>query len=728
MSSRQKFFLSFFIGFFLCSNHLASATNDYVYPHSQTPSYGNYGGTGLIQNPTARFHQAGTLSFNWNDIDPYLRGSIIAYPFSWFEASYQYADVNNALYSNIAAFSGDQTYKDKSFDMKFLILPETPITPALAIGGRDIAGTGMFSSEFMVLNKRISMLDFSFGIGWGSLKGGRRVKNPFIYLDDRYKARGVDDETLGGEFAIDNYFSGPSALFGGVEIFLPNLKGLRVKVEYDAVDYTDEGYPTVAEGVPFAFEDVTLPTSKINYGLLYPVTKNFHLKFNYVKGNTFSFGFSLYAPLGPKDPIIKKNDQRKTIQYPEVVKKVNAKKDLFLYRSALTHLKDEKLFLQAASLEESTLEVVYTQSTHISYPRATGRVASVLNDISPDNIKNFEIAMLNGNMGMHNIKIDRESFSRNKDNNHYKLAVRDIGVETFQYNPEDYKYTPDSKFPAVFYKIAPALRSQIGGPDGFYFGDARLALHSEILFAKNISLITSASYGLFDNYDDLKLASDSVLPHVRTDIVKYLKQSKKYALERMQLNMFYNPYTDWYAKFTAGYLETMFAGIGGEILYRPFNSPYAIGAELWRVGQREYNQMLKLRDYRTTTGHINLYYREPRSKVLIALKGGTFLAKDAGINFDFSRRFKSGLHIGAFFSLTDISKAEFGEGSFDKGFYFHVPVEAFFNTYSKGLASFGLRPITRDGAQSLIHSHGLFSTTDQAQRDNFTRDWDDIYD
>ena len=32
-----------------------------------------------------------------------------------FEASYQYADINNARYSNVFAFSKDQTYKDKSF-------------------------------------------------------------------------------------------------------------------------------------------------------------------------------------------------------------------------------------------------------------------------------------------------------------------------------------------------------------------------------------------------------------------------------------------------------------------------------------------------------------------------------------------------------------------------------------------------------------------------------------
>ena len=81
-------------------------------------------------------------------------------------------------------------------------------------------------------------------------------------------------------------------------------------------------------------------------------------------------------------------------------------------------------------------------------------------------------------------------------------------------------------------------------------------------------------------------------------------------------------------------------------------------------------------------------------KILFAVKGGRFLAKDSGINFDFSRTFKTGLKIGAYFSRTDISRFEFGEGSFDKGFYFYIPLELFFNSYSKRKTAFGIRPVT----------------------------------
>ena len=44
-----------------------------------------------------------------------MRGGIVAYPFNWFEIIYKYTDINDALYSNVKAYSGGQSLKDKGF-------------------------------------------------------------------------------------------------------------------------------------------------------------------------------------------------------------------------------------------------------------------------------------------------------------------------------------------------------------------------------------------------------------------------------------------------------------------------------------------------------------------------------------------------------------------------------------------------------------------------------------
>jgi len=725
-----KFLRTLFLFYaYALSNFSYAALEDYIYPNTQIPSFSNYGTIGIIQMPSARLLDPGSLALSYSNIDPYLRFSIVAYPFSWMEASYQYTDVNNALYSNIEAFSGKQTYKDKSFDLKFRLLREQGLIPALAVGGTDVAGTGMFSSEYIVASKRFKNLDLSFGIAWGTMSS-KTLKNPFTYINDSFASREKLSNTRGGEFSSDAFLSGRSSPFAGAELYIPNFNGARLKIEYDSTDYDEEGFPNGRSSFSFAFAPVRRADSKINIGIVYPYSENFHLKLAFVKGNTISFGFSLQAALGKKNAIkqIKKNDFHIPVPNSELMKRVTAKDDRLLYLSALKHLEENKLFLQTANVDRNLLEVTYTQSHHHSYIRAAGRVMSVLDDIAPKKITKFKVNNLNGGLGMHSITLPRRVFKTNKKDNLYPLAKRSAEISGYQHDPDNFVFVPRSNFPNYFWKISPAIRSQIGGPDGFYFGDIRLGFLSETLFSKNLSLITRASVGIYNNFDDLKLASDSILPHVRTDIVPYLKNSTSFALTRLQMNYFLNPRKDIYIKFAGGILEDMFGGVGFESLYRPFGSSFAVGAELWRVQQRDYDQRLKFRDYKTTTGYINLYYKEPRSQIILALKGGRFLAEDSGINFDFSRRFPSGLRIGAFFSLTDISKQEFGEGSFDKGFYFHIPVELFFDKHSKGLAPFGLRPITRDGGAYLIHSHHLWGVTEQAQSETLTRDWEDIYD
>ena len=726
LSIHKRFISLTLILSFITSVH--SKNSDYIYPKT-SPSYSNYSTLGLVHLPNARFQPEGSLAFSWSHLDPYIRGSIIAYPFDWFEAAYHYTDINNALYSDVEQFSGDQTYKDKGFDLKIRLIPEMGYFPQVAIGIRDLAGTGTFEAEYLAFSKLIKNVDLTFGVGWGDL-AHKKYKNPLTSISQGFDSRDINNDTQGGEISLDRYFSGPVDFFGGVEVFLPNLDGLRLKIEYDSTNYDTEAFAAGESSFKYAFEPIKLTESRVNYGLVYPASNNLHFKLSYIKGNTLNFGFSFHGDWGKKPPSLAKKNRRTPIENSAVLQKVTSLNRNYLYRSSLKNLNQRKLYLQHADISENKLSVVYAQSHHASYMRGIGRVANVLDEISPDYIEKFEIININAGMGLHSVTVDRNSFNKYKELAIYQLPKMDISISPIKINKKDYEYNPITSYPKLFSKIEPDLRSQIGGPDGFYFGDLRIKGAGELQLRKNFNIIGDVSYGVFNNFDNLKLESDSRLPHVRTDIVKYLQATQDFSINRLQANIFHNLSPNLYSKLSFGILETMFAGYGGEILFRPFYSDFAIGAEAWHVYKRDFDMMFDLdrRGYETKTGHINLYYTEPTSQVTIALKGGKFLAQDSGINFDFSRRFKSGVRIGAFFSLTDISEYEFGEGSFDKGFYFHVPIEIFSGTFSKQTQSFGLRPLTRDGAQFLLHSHSLWGVTDQGQERNLTRDWDNLYD
>jgi len=709
----------------LFCNSLFAGINDYIYP-SQGASYSNYGTLGLIQMPSARFHDEGTLAFNWVKSEPYVRGSILAYPFEWMEASYQYTDINNTFYSDVQSFSGNQTYKDKGFDIKLRLLKESLYLPSIAIGARDVAGTNIFEAEYITASKLLGNIDITLGLGWGTLSYNK-LYNPLAYISDQFEVRTTNTDTQGGEVSLEKIFSGPVGVFGGIEYFIPNFYGARVKLEYDSTDYTKEGFPFGRDSFIFSFKPVKQSNSRFNFGIVYPFNDSLSFNASFIKGNTLSFGMALRGSWGPKNPVIPKNDPVKKVPNSKIVQEITKIENEYLYRAALLYLRENNIFLQNADVENNQLKVTYSQSKYPTTLMAAGRASNVLDQISPDSINSFKLVHLNANMALSSITVSRDAFSRNKDFNLYKVASKSIEVEPAKFYKNDYEYNPRNDFPRIFWKLAPTVRSQIGGPDGFYFGDLRLALNSEILFSKNISLVTQLSAGIYNNFDQLKLKSDSVLPHVRTDIVEYLKNTRSFGVKRAQLNMFNNPLPNIYTKISAGILEEMFGGIGGEALYRNFSSNYAIGIELWKVKQRDYRIPFRFRNYETTTGFLNFYYQEPNSKITLLVKGGRFLAEDSGFNFDFSRRFSSGLRIGAFFSLTDISEGEFGEGSFDKGFYFHIPLNIFSQEYTKAMSGFGLRPLTRDGAAILNHAYNLYGVTEPGQRLNIERDWDDLY-
>ena len=706
-------FSSILLTSLFCLN-VHSSLYDYIYVNKY-PTFSNYGGIGYIQNPSARFHEEGTLALTWSHNDPYLRGSIVAYPFDWLEASYQYTDVNNLLYSSVKSFSGSQSYKDKSFDFKARVFKERKYLPAIAIGIRDLGGTALFASEYIVANKLINNnLDISFGIGWGNLNANS-IRNPLISISDRFKDRDYENGQ-GGEISYNSFFSGPAGYFWGLEYHVPKIKGLKLLLEYDGTNYSTEGPKPLSQ------------ESKYNFGFVKNITNGLSVKLFQSRGETINFGFSYRLSLGGKNPRNIEKVKQAKIKNSDQIKIVTAKSDELLYKASLKYLRDNDIHLQKASIEDETLEVVYAQSLYRDPALSVGRTISILDDISPDTIKQFKVSEINGGMGMFSANIDRETFQRYKRFNSATPLISEIDIDQFKFKDDEYKFNPETTYPVFFNTITPDLRSQIGGPDGFYFGDLKLTLNSEILFRRNISLVSILSYGIYDNMDPLKLESDSILPKVRTDIVKYLKQSREFSVTRMQLN-YYGQYTkSLYYKFSAGIFESMFGGVGMEALYRPYQKNYGIGVDIWDVKQRDFNQMFDFKNYRTITGHLSLYYHEPRSNILFTIKGGRYLAKDSGITFDASRIFRSGLRIGAFFSQTDISAEEFGEGSFDKGFYFWVPVHLFSERYFKRTFGWGLRPLTRDGAQMLIHGHPLWGVTEGVSSNLFYRGIDAFYD
>ena len=80
--------------------------------------------------------------------------------------------------------------------------------------------------------------------------------------------------------------------------------------------------------------------------------------------------------------------------------------------------------------------------------------------------------------------------------------------------------------------------------------------------------------------------------------------------------------------------------------------------------------------------------------------------------------------LGIFATKTNLSAIEFGEGSFDKGFYFSIPTKLFYSDFRSGVISFGLHPLTKDGGAMLSQQNQLFALFGETNTNSIIRDWD----
>lgn len=695
---------------------LRASIDDY-YPYKVLPSSSNYGNTGILEIPNARMMQEASLRFNFSSSFPNEFTSLTASPFNWLEASYRYVEIKNQLYGP-AAYSGNQSYKDKGFDLKALISNETYFFPSIAIGLRDIAGTGLFSSEYIVSTKRIQNLDLTLGLGWGDLGRDNNISNPLTPLNDSFDKRKVESTGQGGTFDFNKWFSGETAIFGGIEYDLPK-QGLRLKLEYDTTRPDKERFIKTGTRIPLEVR------SRLNFGISYSLSKNFTISSSFERGTQFRVSFNLLGNF-LNDTITK--PRPKTVQKlnQDQQRNILENNDL-LYRSLNLSLRDESIYIQAATLKDNEIDVAIASSRFYNLTRPIGRTARIVAALAPDQVSKINIHAMNGDFEVANVSFGKEYFKKSDEGSLSSTELLQLTqIESNNADPLFRRATfmPGVTFPEFTWNMSPGLRHQIGGPEGFYLGQLYWQTDTTIKLRRNLTLYTSFGINIYDTFKNLNNPSQSSIPRVRSDIQEYLSNGKN-NIKRMQLQYFGAPYKDIFTRLDIGYLEEMFGGLGGEILYRPFKKKFSIGMSIHKVKQRAYNQLLSFKEYSNTTGHIGFYFDHPyqiRSQFLV----GEYLAGDKGVTLDLSRRFNSGFTLGVFATKTNLSEEEFGEGSFDKGFYISVPTKLFYSDFRSGNISFGLHPLTKDGGAMLNKHNALIGILGDSNANSLIRDWDEI--
>jgi hypothetical protein len=281
-------------------------------------------------------------------------------------------------------------------------------------------------------------------------------------------------------------------------------------------------------------------------------------------------------------------------------------------------------------------------------------------------------------------------------------------------------------YPDFDWSVSPELKLSFFDPDNPLRYEIGASASGSVKLARGLSVSGSVYKSLFGNIKDIKRGTNTKLPPVRSRFADYSKDGDP-GLESLQATYLFKLSPNLYGKLGAGYLEPMFAGAGGEILYRPEGKNWAVGATLYDVYQRDFNMRFGLQDYHVTTGHMSFYWDMPWYGLRSTTSVGRYLAGDYGGTFQLSRGFDNGWEIGAFATLTNVPFAKFGEGSFDKGFFIRIPLEWFLPFRNGGTTTMMIRSLTRDGGQMLSSEPSLYNLTQPFSYTNTTRSWDHFW-
>jgi hypothetical protein len=647
----------------------------------------NWGGTGLMEIPTARILPDGVMRLGRAQASPYIWHTFGFGVLPGLEFTGRYTDITNRP-SGLESDFG--SYKDKAYDLKYQLLPESRKTPAVAIGISDFNGTRLYEAQYLVISRQLFPVDFTLGCG------RQRLKGPL---------------SIGDEIGF----------WGGLE--WAATERLHLMVEYNPIEYHKD--PLVSRGVP---EGSSLP---FNVGLRYRTWMGFDLGLSYQRGDAIGLAVHLQFELGrpilpPKpDPPSWEFAIRRPGPPAEADQRVR-QLSAAVQRAGFTDV--------AAEATKAELTVEFENHRYLSDAQAAGRVLRLLLSHADRHTQRLTVVMKSRGLKILYISVGAEDTRR--------YLMGDLTADEFarRLMVSGCKPMPDAALPPageisaavrhagaqqrLSYGIDPTLESFFNDPSGAYH--SRLALNPNATLRLWPGGALHGSYAIPLN-SDVETTADVPSDAVRSDAWKYL--GSRPTVNRLLFDQIFKLAPPTYARFTAGYLERMYAGAGGEVLTYLDQGRWALGLEGDWVRKREPEEAWDLTDQQNHTLLGNIYYRYLPLDVTLKAQAGRFLAGDRGARLEFRRRFDTGAEIGFWYSLTDTRDfTDFNRDYNDQGIFLSLPFATFTDHPTRKMLHFNISPWTRDVGATIDHWQEIHDNTADLTPMPLRRDLDHIDD
>jgi len=642
----------------------------------------NWGGTGLLEIPTARILEDGIVRLGYAEARPYrwFTGAMGVFP--GLEVSGRFTEITN-IESNLPGYGA---VKDKAFDLKYQLLPESKWFPAVAIGLHDFHGTQQFEAQYLAFSRQVFPLDFTFGIGRKRLRGSAEL--PFT-------------DELG--------------IWGGVEWAVS--KQFHLLAEYNPVQYEKDR--ASVRGVP---EGADIP---VNIGLRWKIVPGIDLGLSYQRGDTLGFMAHIQAELGK--PLLPKRPDPPW--WAPVDRSPFAGRDLQALGEKIQNAVTEAGFRDVRIYTDGNdLAAEFENTKYLSNQKAAGRVLRILLYHSPADTRSLIVILKRRGLPFLKVAVKPDHLD------HYLLGKisEDTFTDLLTIEAFDGKEaaagkevigTDDKKDFRYLFGIKPMLQTYLNDPSGVF--KARVGIEPYLVAAPWQGGAAIAHYNI-PFYSDIESSNPPLPDAVRSDSWLYLDDDP--SLDRLMLDQSLRLSKMTFARLSAGYLETMYAGAGGEILTFLGDGSLAVGIEGDWVRKRKPGSTLDLQDLTAHTLLGNIFYKVPGIQTTFQVQYGRFLAGDVGWRFQVGRDFASGLTVGFWYSLTDTDDlpGDFNRDYHDKGIFVHLPARMFTNYETNTKYRYSISPWTRDVAATVNHWKNLFDLGADLMPGDFKRNPGDI--
>lgn len=630
----------------------------------------NWGGTGLMEIPTARIMKAGSYRIGVGQVEPYRYYYGAISPFKRLEV-----DLRITEFLHIP-FREQKTSKDKAVDLKFQFYSEGKYMPALAIGLMDPHGTRIFASQYIVASKQIYPFDFTIGFG-----NGRFGKRPLVTNTENVKVEMFTDTS---QWLRD------SQLFWGVQ-FAPSEK-FALMFEYSPIRFHEQTGDR-AQAIHFRKP----VRSKYNFGIRYKPTKWSEIALSYQRGEEIGVSISTAFDIGnPMIPIYDRihrgsdTDSRHPLE-----KRITSA----LFKSGFSDI--------GVAVMGNDLFIEVQNEKYLYNTKAIGVVLKAIADVLPENLDKIRLVLKENSVPVLEFKttrLDIIDLFAEKMKLHEFFALSEFNTEV-----TDMPDIPVRHRKLYRYGIRPSLETFLNDPAGFFKYRFGVSGWFSYYPWKGASFVAGVEAYPLNN---VTTTNEPLSIPVRSDIVDY--KDEKLVLGTLLFEQITRLTPVLYGRLAGGLLEVQYAGIDGEIAFPLFDGRLLLGISGSAVKKRESENPLKLKADAVkdifTTAFVNARLNIPELESSIDVKAGRFLAGDNGVRFTVSKYF-NGVTIWAWYSFSDTSifSDDFNRGYHDKGLGITIPLRLFKGTDSRTVYSYSLSPWTRDTAQDIDHYNTLFN-------------------